>query len=147
MNLVPFGVEKTTTCQPAAWHAATSADMLSGAGAPLTTRYSTPPSSATRSDLPGCLGSSRRQQITPGPAITAPSPGCGCRSDKGNPAGTGEDLIAAVGHQFHRDHGVVIRAVLPAVDRHSERQVTGIPAEERRPAKYRGRCRWRPRER
>jgi hypothetical protein len=50
-----------------------------------------------------------------------------------NPAGMGEDLLAAIGHQFHRDYGVVLRAVLFAVDRHRARQVTGIPAENRRP--------------
>jgi hypothetical protein len=50
-----------------------------------------------------------------------------------NPAGTGEDLLAAIGTQFHRDYGVVLRAVLFAVDRHRARQVTGIRAEERRP--------------
>ena len=49
-----------------------------------------------------------------------------------NPVGTGEDLIGAVGHQFHRDYSVVLRAVLFAVDRHRARQATGIPAEERR---------------
>ena len=49
-----------------------------------------------------------------------------------NPVGTGEDLLAAIGHQFHRDYGVVLRAVLFAVDRHRARQVTGVPAEERR---------------
>jgi len=50
-----------------------------------------------------------------------------------NPTGTGEELIAAVGDQFRRDYGVVLRAVLFAVDRHRARQVTGIHAEERRP--------------
>jgi len=50
-----------------------------------------------------------------------------------NPAGTGEELIVAIGHQFHRDYGVVLRAVLFAVDRHRARQITGIPATERRP--------------
>jgi hypothetical protein len=50
-----------------------------------------------------------------------------------NPAGTVEDLVAAIGHQFHRDYGVVLRALLFAVDRHRARQVTAIPAEERRP--------------
>ena len=50
-----------------------------------------------------------------------------------NPGGTAEDLIAAIGGQFHRDYGVVLRAVLFAVDRHRARQVTGIRAEERRP--------------
>jgi HNH endonuclease len=49
-NLVPAGVEKTTTRHPAAWHAVTSPGTPSGAGAPLTTRYRTwlrgrPPSS------------------------------------------------------------------------------------------------------
>ena len=50
-----------------------------------------------------------------------------------NPAGTGEELIAAIGHQFHRDYGVVLRAVLFAVDRHRAHQVIGIPGVERQP--------------
>ena len=50
-----------------------------------------------------------------------------------NPAGVGENLIGAIGHQFHRDYGVVLRAVLFAVDRHRARQLTGISAEKGRP--------------
>jgi hypothetical protein len=50
-----------------------------------------------------------------------------------NPAGTGEELIAAIGQQFHRDYGVVLRAVLFAVDRHRAHQVIGIPGMERQP--------------
>jgi hypothetical protein len=50
-----------------------------------------------------------------------------------NPAGTGEELIASIGHQFHRDYSVVLRAVLFAIDRHRARQVTGIPGMERQP--------------
>jgi hypothetical protein len=50
-----------------------------------------------------------------------------------NPARTGEEMIAAIGHQFHRDYGVVLRAMLFAVDRHRARQVTGISAKGRRP--------------
>jgi hypothetical protein len=50
-----------------------------------------------------------------------------------NPAVTGEELLAAVGRQLHREYGVVLRAVLFAVDRHRARQITGIPATERRP--------------
>lgn len=50
-----------------------------------------------------------------------------------NPAGTCEELLAAIGHQFHQDYAVVLRAVLFTVDRHRARQVTGIPAEETRP--------------
>ncbi len=41
-----------------------------------------------------------------------------------NPAGDAEDLIAAIGHRFHRDYDVVLRAMLFAVDRHRARQVT-----------------------
>lgn len=41
-----------------------------------------------------------------------------------NPAGTAEELVAAVGRQFHRDYAVVLRAVLFAVDRHRAHQVT-----------------------
>ena len=43
-----------------------------------------------------------------------------------NPAGTSDELVAAVGRQFHRDYGVVLRAVLFALDRHRAREVTGI---------------------
>ena len=50
-----------------------------------------------------------------------------------NPAGTGEELIATIGRQFHRDYGVVLRAVLFAVDRYRARQVTGIPGMKWQP--------------
>lgn len=46
-----------------------------------------------------------------------------------HPAGTSQDLIAAVGHQFHQDYVVVLRAVLFAVDRHQARQITGVTPE------------------
>ncbi len=49
-----------------------------------------------------------------------------------NPAGTGEDLVAAIGCQFHQDYGVVLRAVLFAVDRHRARQITGVTAKASR---------------
>jgi hypothetical protein len=42
----------------------------------------------------------------------------------GHPAGTGEELVAAIGHRFHRDYAPVLRAVLFAVDRHRAHQVT-----------------------
>ena len=45
-----------------------------------------------------------------------------------NPAGTSDELVAAVSGQFHPDYGVVLRAVLFAVDRHRAREVTGIAA-------------------
>lgn len=41
-----------------------------------------------------------------------------------HPAGTGEQLVAVLGHRFHRDHAPVLRAVLFAVDRHRAHQVT-----------------------
>jgi hypothetical protein len=43
-----------------------------------------------------------------------------------NPAGIEEQLIAALGHQFHREYAVVLRAVLFAVDKHRARNVTGV---------------------
>ncbi len=43
-----------------------------------------------------------------------------------NPAGTDEQLIAALGRQFHPDYGPVLRAVLFAADRHQARQITGV---------------------
>ena len=45
-----------------------------------------------------------------------------------NPARTGDELVSAVGRQFHRDYGVVLRAMLFAVDRHRAREVTGATA-------------------
>lgn len=55
-----------------------------------------------------------------------------------NPAGTAEELVATIGHRFHRDYGVVLRAVLFAVDRYRAREVTGatteyLPAQQGRP--------------
>ena len=44
-----------------------------------------------------------------------------------NPEGTPEQLVAALGDQFHRDYSPVLRAVLFAVDRHRARGITGIP--------------------
>jgi hypothetical protein len=43
-----------------------------------------------------------------------------------NPAGMGDELVATVGRRFHPDYGVVLHAVLFAVDRHRAREVTGI---------------------
>ena len=50
-----------------------------------------------------------------------------------NPAGNAEELIAAIGHRFHRDYDVVLRAVLFAIDRHRARQITGgaVPGQVR----------------
>jgi hypothetical protein len=45
-----------------------------------------------------------------------------------NPAGTAGQLTAALGGQFHRDYGPVLRAVLFAADRHRARAVTGVIA-------------------
>lgn len=73
----------------------------------------------------------RYREDTPGDLARARA-AVAARRDR-NPAGTGEELLAAIGHQFHRDCAVVLRAVLFAVDRHRARQITGIPAEERRP--------------
>lgn len=42
-----------------------------------------------------------------------------------NPAGNAEESIEAVGHRFHRDYDVVLRAMLFAVDRHRARQFSG----------------------
>jgi hypothetical protein len=72
----------------------------------------------------------RYREDTPGELARARAAVAAWR--EGNPAGTGEDLVFAIGHHFHRDYGVVLRAVLFAVDRHRARQVTGIRAEDRR---------------
>jgi hypothetical protein len=44
----------------------------------------------------------------------------------GHPAGTADDLIAAVGPAFHPDWAVVLRGVLFATDRHRARAITGV---------------------
>ena len=46
-----------------------------------------------------------------------------------NPAGTAEQLVAALGAQFHPDYGPVLRAVLFSADRHSARTLTGVMTE------------------
>jgi len=46
-----------------------------------------------------------------------------------NPAGTAEQLVAALGGQFHPDYGPVLRAVLFAADRHSARTPIGVMTE------------------
>ena len=62
----------------------------------------------------------RRQARGPGPGprrrggLARPEPG-----------GTSEELVAAIGHQFHPDYGVVLRALLFAADRHQARVITG----------------------
>jgi hypothetical protein len=43
-----------------------------------------------------------------------------------HPAVTSDELIAAVGRHFQPDYGVVLRAMLFAVDRHRAGAVTGI---------------------
>jgi hypothetical protein len=43
-----------------------------------------------------------------------------------HPTGTPDELIAPVGRQFHRDYGVVLRAVLFTVDRHRAPELTGV---------------------
>jgi len=73
----------------------------------------------------------RYREDTPGELVRARAAVAAWRDR--NPAGTAADLLAEIGRQFHRDYGVVLRAVLFAVDRHRARQVTGIRAEERQP--------------
>ena len=41
------------------------------------------------------------------------------------PRGTGEQLVEDLGGQFHRDYGVVLRAVLFAVDSHAAKITAG----------------------
>jgi hypothetical protein len=76
-------------------------------------------------------GTVRYREDTPGELAPARAAVAAWRGR--NLAGTGEELLAAVGHQFHQDYGVVLRAVLFAVDRHRARQLTGIPGENQRP--------------
>ena len=56
----------------------------------------------------------RPQELARAPVITA-------WRDQ-NPAGMAGQLVAALGGQFHRDYGPVLRGVLFAVDRH----ITGV---------------------
>lgn len=43
-----------------------------------------------------------------------------------HPDGTAEELVIALGFQFHSDYGPVLRAVLHVVDKHHGRVVRGI---------------------
>jgi hypothetical protein len=43
-----------------------------------------------------------------------------------NPAGTADDLVAAVGPAFHPEWAAVLRGVLFALDRHRARTITGV---------------------
>jgi hypothetical protein len=44
------------------------------------------------------------------------------------PQGSPDQLLTDLGCQFHPDYGVVLRAVLFAVDRHQAREITGVTA-------------------
>jgi hypothetical protein len=45
-----------------------------------------------------------------------------------NPEGTREQMLAALGHQFHHDYAIVLRGVLSAVDRKRAHEITGTAA-------------------
>ena len=47
-----------------------------------------------------------------------------------HPEGTAEQLTADLGGQFHKDYGVVLRAVLFAVDSHGAKVTTGVSVAE-----------------
>jgi hypothetical protein len=47
-----------------------------------------------------------------------------------NPQGTDEQLVAELGSQFHKDYGVVLRAVLFTVDSHGAKITTGVSIAE-----------------
>jgi len=124
---------------PAAVH-----DVHAGTGPPGGRRIRVP-------GVPAADGGVRRAAVLSGPA----RPGAGGRAvryreDKPedlararaavaawrgqNPAGTSEDLVAAIGCQFHPDYGVVLRALLFAADRHQAQVITGNAAPGRGPA-------------
>jgi hypothetical protein len=43
-----------------------------------------------------------------------------------HPAGTGEQLVAAIGHRYHPDYAPALRAVLFAVDRRRAHEITSL---------------------
>lgn len=45
-----------------------------------------------------------------------------------HPQGTAEQLVQDLGGKFHRDYGVVLRAVLFAADSHAAKITTGLSA-------------------
>ena len=67
----------------------------------------------------------RFRDDTPGELARARAAVQGWRDE--HPDGTYDQVVAALGHRFHRDYGVVLRGVLFAYDRHRARQITGIP--------------------
>ena len=44
-----------------------------------------------------------------------------------NPGGTCEQMVAAIGRQFHPEYGIVLRGVFFAASRHEARIITGVP--------------------
>ncbi len=77
----------------------------------------------------------RFRENNPGDLVRARAAVAAWRDE--HPAGTGEELIAALGHQFNPDYGPVLRAVLFAVDRRRAREVTGVTAEDPVPRRAR----------
>jgi len=77
----------------------------------------------------------RFRENNPGDLVRARAAVAAWRDE--HPAGTGEELIAALSHQFHPDYGPVLRAVLFAVDRRRAREATGgtignpVPGQDR----------------
>jgi hypothetical protein len=62
-----------------------------------------------------------------------------------NPAGTEDEMIAALGSQFHPEYSPVLRAALFALGRHRARNVTGAgPAPGTRPGIRRAPARTEP---
>jgi len=54
-----------------------------------------------------------------------------------NPDGTAEQLLAALGPDFHPDYGPVLRAVLYIADKHRARQGTSaVPGPQDSPVKH-----------
>lgn len=47
-----------------------------------------------------------------------------------HPDGTADELVTAIGHQYHHDYGPVLRAVLFAVDSHGAKITTGLSVQE-----------------
>jgi hypothetical protein len=43
-----------------------------------------------------------------------------------NPTGTYEQVVTALGQQFHEDYGPVLRALLYVIDKHRAHEITGV---------------------
>ena len=82
-----------------------------------------------KADRPGAQGRAMRyREDTPKEQARARVAVAAWRGQ--NPEGTAEQLVGAIGGQFHPDYAVVLRGFFFAADQDQARQVTAITAQD-----------------